>query len=49
MSISNLLTNEENRNEFVSSSGEGLKTVLGLGGLAAVLGASMSSKSRGAY
>lgn len=49
MSISNLLTNEENRNEFVSSSGEGLRTVLGLGGLAAVLGASMSSKSRGAY
>ena len=49
MSVTNLLTNEQNRNEFVSSNSEALRTTIGLGGLAAVLGASMSNKSKGAY
>ena len=49
MSINKLLFEEENRNDFVQDSKSTLKQVLGLGGLAAVLGTAMSKSSTKAY
>lgn len=49
MSINKLLFEEENRNDFVQDSKSTLKQVLGIGGLAAVLGTAMSKSSEKAY
>jgi hypothetical protein len=46
MSINRLLSNEEKRNEFVNDSKETFKGVLGIGGLAAILGGGLSTKER---
>lgn len=47
MSINKLLSSEERRNEFVNDNKDTLKNVLGLGGLAAVLGTGLSKRERG--
>ena len=49
MSINKLLTNEERRNEFVNDSKDTLKNVLGLGGLAAIMGGALSKDTRRSY